>query len=96
MISSWPSRCTRCHLSLAVLVLFRYAQDIWSRRREIFDACRDSSNYYESLKQHAFLHGLAATQVLPPGALLRLVVVDRCCRQVLRFAEVLGLQGFEG
>ena len=50
-------------LPLAVLALVGYAQDIWSRRREIFDACRDSSNYYESLKEHAFVHGLAATQV---------------------------------
>ena len=72
-------------------MLLGYGEDIWRRRREIYDACRDSPDYYESLKRHAFLHGLAAAQVP-----LYLSSSRLCCPEVLRYAEVCRLDGFAG
>ena len=41
-----------------------YAEDIWSRRHAIYAACDRSRDLYSTLKEHASLYGLAATQVL--------------------------------
>ena len=43
---------------------FGYAEDIWTRRHDIYAACAGSQDLYAALKEHACLHGLAATQVL--------------------------------
>ena len=40
-----------------------YAEDIWNRRQEIYDALSGSQDFYLTLKQQASLYGLAATQV---------------------------------
>ena len=61
-ISCWLSRCAS-GLSFRVSYWFAgYAEHIWRHRVDIFDACRDFSDFYSALKRHAFLHGLAATQ----------------------------------
>jgi len=46
------------------LTWFGYAEDIWTRRHDIYAACARSKDLYAALKEHASLYGLAATQVL--------------------------------
>lgn len=52
----------RAGLSRVSYLFAGYAEHIWRHRVEIYDACRDSLDFYSALKRHAFLHGLAATQ----------------------------------
>ena len=53
-----------CSLSVVLLrARDGYAEYIWRHRSSIYMACYDSPDFYASLKEHAYLHGLAATQV---------------------------------
>ena len=64
MTSSWLSCCSLwCFLPSSSALRPGYAEHVWRCRDEIFEACRGSCDLYSALKDHAFLHGLAATQV---------------------------------
>ena len=90
--SSWLSFCAWARVcgACACDCLSGYAEDIWTRRGDIYAACARSEDLYATLKEHASVYGLAATQVPPCRASSTRDACFSTSGQVLRYLELLG------